>query len=420
MRRWLILPISVFCIGLIGFGCTGQQPLAPLAGKDLNSGLAKFSTNPGLPASVTARVTLGGEPASGLEVGFSRSISGRSADYNLKGTTDSDGTVTLAIEATGYYVARATDTSTNTVLSKWASIPVKAGNEVILNLPIGGRAKLVSNQRINSTLTLNFVGIQPLVNGFHYEGWAIIDGPVPTGKFNVNSDGDLVDIRGALIPGGKFRTRKDLSLATAIVITIEPDGDKDAIPADTHYLAGGVESLSSDLTVGHPAALGDDFSQASGTYILATPTDDPSGNENSGIWFLDLSGGSPAQGLQLPTLPLGWRYEGWGVIGGVPVTTGTFTNPASADDAAPYSGTGGGPPFPGEDFLNNAPSGLTFPTDLSGATGVISIEPFPDDGPGPFTLKPLVGDVPSAATDHVTYDLGNNAGGFPTGTATIR
>jgi hypothetical protein len=88
-----------------------------------------------------------------------------------------------------------------------------------------------------------------------------------------------------------------------------------------------------------------------------------------------------------------------------------------ADDAAPYSGPSAGPAFPGEDFLFNAPAGLTFPTDLAGGTGVISIEPDPDNSTAPFTLKPLVGDIPANAVDHTPYDMTNNAASFPTGTA---
>ena len=67
----------------------------------------------------------------------------------------------------------------------------------------------------------------------------------------------------------------------------------------------------------------------------------------------------------------------------------------------------GGPPFPGEDFLVNAPSGLTFPADLSDATMVISIEPSPDNSPNPFTLKPLLGKAPMNAQDHFTYPMDN-------------
>ena len=65
-----------------------------------------------------------------------------------------------------------------------------------------------------------------------------------------------------------------------------------------------------------------------------------------------------------------------------------------------------GPPFPGEDYLVNAPMGLTFPTNLAGGTAVISIEPDPDNSPNPFTLKPLVKMIPADAADHVTYIYG--------------
>ncbi|MCH8020848.1 hypothetical protein IH785_13425 [candidate division KSB1 bacterium] len=272
-----------------------------------------------------------------------------------------------------------------------------------------------------TTLQLNFTGLQPLANGFHFEGWAIINSaPVATGKFNVDANGNIVDLNGNAIANGEFDTGIDLSGTTAIIVTIEPAGDTDAIPADTHYLSGSLANLSASLSVGHAAALGDDFTSASGNYILATPTNGDNTNENSGIWFLDLSSGNPAQGLNLPALPAGWKYEGWAVISGTPVTTGTFTNLAAVDDAAPYSGTQGGPPFPGEDFLQSAPSGLTFPTDIAGGTAVISIEPSPDDDAAPFTLKPLVGSIPSPAADHVTYSMSNNASGFPTGSATIK
>ena len=271
-----------------------------------------------------------------------------------------------------------------------------------------------------NTLALSFSGIEPLANGVHYEGWAIIDGsPVSTGKFNVDASGNLVDLDGNVIANGEFVTGTSLSGATAIVLTIEPAGDTDLVPSTTKLLGGAVSGLSANLAVSHSAALGDDFLGASGKYILATPTDDPEANENSGIWFLDLSSGTPAQGLQLPSLPTGWIYEGWVVIDGTPVSTGRFSDPVGADLDAPHSGPNPGPAFPGEDFLVNAPAGLTFPTNLAGATAVISIEPVPDDSEAPFTLKPLTGAITGDATDHVTYSMDNQAAGFPTGAATI-
>ena len=271
------------------------------------------------------------------------------------------------------------------------------------------------------TLVLSFTGLDPLAGGYHYEGWAIIEGAaVTTGKFNVDANGALITTAGSAIAGGSFDTGVDLEAASAIVITIEPSGDTDDLPASTHIVAGAVTASSATLTVGHGSAIGDDFMSAAGSYILATPTNGDDTDENSGIWFLSLASGSPAAGLDLPTLPLGWEYEGWAVIGGTPVTTGRFTATDAADSSAPFSGSEAGPAFPGEDFLMNAPTGLSFPTDLAGGTAVISIEPEPDDSTAPFTLKPLVGTIATDATDHVTYSIPTNLASFPTGTATIQ
>lgn len=273
----------------------------------------------------------------------------------------------------------------------------------------------------NQTLVLSFTGLEPLANGYHYEGWALVGGQArATGKFNINATGMLVTVSGASIAGGAFNTGIDLSGTTAVVITIEPTGDTDAIPTATHIVAGTVSNGTAPLTVGASLALGNNFSSAAGSYILATPTNGSNNNELSGIWFLSLATGSPTVGLTLPTLPAGWVYEGWAVIGGRPVTTGRFLAAIGADQSAPFSGPLGAPAFPGEDYLMNAPTGLSFPTSLAGGTAVISIEPQPDDSPAPFTLKPLLSMISATALDHVTYSLGNNAAVFPAGTATIR
>jgi len=272
-------------------------------------------------------------------------------------------------------------------------------------------------------VNLSFSGLEPLQNGYHYEGWVILDGqPVSTGKFNVDAGGNFTDLDSNSINGTFATAQNDpLSGATAVVITIEPAGDTDAVPAATKILGGDLSNENASLTTAHGATLGSDFSSAAGNFILATPTTSATDDENSGIWFLDLSSGSPAVGLTLPTLPAGWAYEGWAVVNGTPVTTGRFTAVDAADQSAPFSGQdASGPPFPGEDLINNAPSGLTFPTDLAGGTAVISIEPEPDDSAAPFTLKPLVQMISASATDHTTYSMGNNAAAFPTGTASLQ
>lgn len=278
-----------------------------------------------------------------------------------------------------------------------------------------------SSSSSDSGLDLSLSGVEPLTNGFHYEGWLIIDGqPVTTGKFNVAENGSLLALNGSAISGGMFDLDADVDDASAFVLTIEPAGDTDTIPAGTKYMGGDIVSGQTSLSIAHGSSLGDDFSSAAGNYILATPTNGADSNELSGIWWLDPSSGSPMAGLDLPALPDGWRYEGWSVIGGSPVTSGTFTSVASADGFGGFSGAQAGPPFPGEDFLTNAPSGLSFPTNLSGTTAVISVEPYPDNDPAPFTLKPLVGTVPASATPFSVYGMNTNQGSIPTGTVRLR
>jgi hypothetical protein len=300
-----------------------------------------------------------------------------------------------------------------------ARIPILALVCLFFLAGCNGDDEQVTVQSGGMTLTLSFANLAALQNGFHYEGWAIVGGqPLSTGKFNIDAQNRVVTLSGQVIANGVFDAGQDISAATAIVITIEPAGDNDMNPAETKILAGPVNPTSATLTVGDAAALGDDFTSASGNYILATPTDNSATNELSGVWFLQMPG--PSAGLSLPTLPTGWKYEGWAVTTG-PLTSGTFLSPSGADEAAPYSGPNAGPPFPGEDFLQNAPSGFTFPLDLSGANVVISVEPFPDDDAAPFQLKPMVGTVPAGASSGTNYSMTSQSSStFPTGSASIQ
>ncbi|WP_299385267.1 anti-sigma factor [uncultured Lacinutrix sp.] len=247
-----------------------------------------------------------------------------------------------------------------------------------------------------SGLTINLDGLEALGDDFVYEGWVIVDGsPVSTGRFSSVAFPQTFQVNTA-----------QLSAATTFVLSIEPTVDPDPLPAATKILAGDFSGNSAAVNSNLVA----DFSLVEGAYILATPTDLDNTNESSGVWFLDNSSGSAVTGLTLSTLSDGWKYEGWAVIDGTPVSTGTFTDASMQDDNAatsPFKGdAGNGPGYPGEDFLQNAPAGMTFPTDLKGATIVISVEPSPDNNPAPFTLKPLAHMVPSDAMDHTTINMG--------------
>ena len=263
-------------------------------------------------------------------------------------------------------------------------------------------------------INLNISGLEDLGANYVYEGWLIANGsPVSTGTFTVDDMGSLSKTTFSL-------DESFVNDATAFVLSIEPANDSDPAPSATKMMAGDFSGASASVTTG----LVGDFSNAAGKYILATPTNGADTDENSGIWFLDLATGAPTVGLNLPQLPDGWKYEGWVVINGQPVTTGTFTNTMATDDADPFSGSMALPDvngtdgfFPGEDFLMNAPAGLNFPTDIAGGMAVISVEPYPDNSPNPFTLKPLVQPIPASAVDHTVYEMGQNLS-FPTGTVT--
>jgi hypothetical protein len=276
-----------------------------------------------------------------------------------------------------------------------------------------------SNETSVAELNLELSGLEDLGSSFTYEGWIMVDGsPVSTGTFDVDGSGNLTQ--------SSFDVDlADLESATAFILSIEPVPDADPAPSDVKILGGAFSGNIASVSISHPAALGTSFTGASGGFILATPTTSSPDDNEAGVWFLDNSGGTPAAGLtnlpDLSSLP-GWRYEGWAVIDGVPVSTGTFNRAEGADDNASTSSFKGldsdGPGYPGEDFINNAPMGLTFPADLraAGTNIVISIEPVPDNSPAPFTLKPLAGSAEGAELATFTMLQNIAASTYPGGT----
>jgi hypothetical protein len=268
----------------------------------------------------------------------------------------------------------------------------------ILSIIISSCSNDDESAPINGNLTLNLNGLETLGNDYVYEGWIIVDGnPVSTGTFS-----------SVTFPQTFSVNATQLDNATAFVLSIEPAEDPDPSPASTKIISGDFSGSAASV---NSTSLVGDFSNSTGKYILATPTDTDDSNEASGVWFLDNSSGTATTGLNLPNLADGWKYEGWAVIDGQPVSTGTFSVTGTADDNAsssPYKGDANdGPPFPGEDFLKNAPAGLSFPTDLKGTTIVISVEPDPDNSPAPFTFKPLAHMVPQDAENHVVVSMGD-------------
>jgi hypothetical protein len=255
-------------------------------------------------------------------------------------------------------------------------------------------------------LKLNLTGLENLGANYRYEGWVVVNGaPVTTGTFTVNDAGVLSQTTFDV-------AASTLANATTFVLSIEPANDPDPAPSNTKYLVGDFSGNSATVNTG----IVGDFSSATGKYLIASPSSMSMMDPFAGVWFINGANGS--SGLSLPTLDAGWKYEGWVVKNGTVLSTGKFSNPAIADESGIYSGTLASPPFPGEDFIQNAPTGVTFPWDLSSATLVISIEPVPDNSPMPFTLKPLSHNVSATPSEGATVDMMRSLTSFPSGTVT--
>lgn len=122
----------------------------------------------------------------------------------------------------------------------------------------------------------------------------------------------------------------------------------------------------------------------------------------------------------LENLGSDYVYEGWVVVDGFgPISSGQFSDASiqMVDNLASFSGVNPGPPIPGEDFFMPPPAGVDFPLDVRGRTVVVSVEPFPDNSPAQFLLKPLVG-IAGQEKEPATHDLELNATSFPSSTIT--
>ncbi len=264
-----------------------------------------------------------------------------------------------------------------------------------------------------SNLVLDLQGLEDLGPNYAYEGWVLVDGaPISTGVFTVDANGTLSSTSFE-VPA------TTLADATKFILSIEPSPDSDPNPSDQKLIAGDFSGSSAAVSTGVAPAVGE-FSTSTGSFFMRSPTDETTGNNGNdqyGVWF-GVPGTPPTADFTLPTLPTGWAYEGWVVVDGVgPISTGTFTDFSAVDNFDGFSGDQPGPPVPGEDFFNNAPTGVVFPLDVRNRTIVISVEPVPDNSPAPFGLKPLLGTA-GTETAPTAYPFAFNAGGVPTGTVT--
>jgi len=171
--------------------------------------------------------------------------------------------------------------------------------------------------------------------------------------------------------------------------------------------------LGSDTSAAVPPS----FKTASGFFTVFTPTG-TTANTNSGIWFLKYkSSGLYEPSLRLPELPIGWTYKGWVKVNGNYLSIGEFKLAAGNDGQNPFIGSNAMPAYPGEDFLQNAPSGFTFPLDLAGKEVMISVEPIGYAKGKPFPLFLLKSTISSSVSNTTSSSFENNFANFPSGTA---
>ncbi len=215
---------------------------------------------------------------------------------------------------------------------------------------------------------------------------------VSTGRFVVDDQGKMSNLDGG---PATFNVPDDVNpnIMAEAILTVESGEHTE--PGSR--LLGGVFTgdnqvgtaklvLNSDDGISGDFA-SDDAINASGSYVLETPTSADPNDYNHGIWFVRfLPGGQVEPSLTLPTLPVdadqpGWEYEAWVVrrsdltAGGVATSLGRFssTDMPDADGAGPDAGPliDSAYAAPGEDFV----TGDTLVLDNSIYHVVVSLQP---------------------------------------------
>ncbi|PIQ61720.1 MAG: hypothetical protein COV99_08540 [Bacteroidetes bacterium CG12_big_fil_rev_8_21_14_0_65_60_17] len=256
------------------------------------------------------------------------------------------------------------------------------------------------NVPLSFRVVLDVDGLQPMSNAFQYQLWALTeDGFVGSNQFNVGADGRFVNPLGQVV-SNTLNMQANVAGAETLFLVINGKGDSPVVPSGKRLLGGSLNGGSASLSLSHEEGFGVDFSNAAGQFVIATPTDSDPSNENSGVWFGTRSGTGEAfePSLVLPDLPSGWIYEGFvQLVDGTTLRTGTFSRVDRVDDEALFF-DGDSPVVPGEDFLVNAPVGVSFPVDLSGATVFITVELVEDDDDlTPSSVRVLTANVPSGS-----------------------
>ncbi|WP_405327797.1 anti-sigma factor [Leeuwenhoekiella sp. LLG6367-2.1] len=262
-------------------------------------------------------------------------------------------------------------------------------------------------------ITLQSITLLPsLEENSQYEVWLTSGGEdISLGKFRSLSNGQTFSAASSSVEN-----------ASAFKISLEPGNDPSDDISNTVILSGSFNGNSADLTIANSIG---NFSNASGIFTLWTPTDSDANNNQNGVYWLNPNNGNPQAGLNLPTLPAGWRYEGWVTVPNannqsVNLSTGRFSSPTGRDETAAYSSqVNTAPQFPGEDFVNQSilgQLGFNLLPDLRLKKVFISVEPEPDNNYAePFVIQPLINPRSTNSLYPTTQTMDLNTLSFPRG-----
>ena len=247
-----------------------------------------------------------------------------------------------------------------------------------------------------------------------YVLWAIINrGEAKLlGEFFIDGSGTIVDDTGAPIEqfdSDDFSVRRTLS----VLITIETPSSLSDSPQGTQIMSGTFIDGVANLSVPISTAIVD----SSGSLRVFTPTDGPDTNESAGFWMIG-EDGEPL--LSIPDTTAALVFETFVEVQGRSLPVGRFERADAADSVNQYSSPQfPAPEAPGEDLLLNAPEGVIFPADLSGARISISLEGRANDFVQQGQLVVLEAFLPGGLTGGETIPFVNRTASFPSGRAVL-
>ena len=135
----------------LGSPKVGYAEMFTFQGREYVLGAGFYTGDPDLARRTVTRTeveaTVLADAVEGLVVEFSRSISGRRANYAWNAFTDADGQVSLTISSTrgvsGFYQVRVRDAA-GEVVGQWNSIPLNRNKRQVLELTLGGGMRVAS------------------------------------------------------------------------------------------------------------------------------------------------------------------------------------------------------------------------------------------------------------------------------------